>query len=65
MNNYLQLIAVYRANGDTRDASIIMAEIKADEAVLNSPPSPSDVVGTRVVNGEMFLIMGDGSKVKQ
>lgn len=53
--------------GDTRSRDVIAAEIVANyEATFPSvEPDASKVVGTKVINGETWFVMGNGSEVKK
>lgn len=55
----LQLVQIYRANGDQRSPDQIMAAVEADAAAL-VPPADTDAV-----IGGSSVIMPDGSTVRE
>jgi hypothetical protein len=65
----LSLAYQRQAQGDTRDLSVIIADIRAALATMQSPaPGPTDEIGfkSEVIKGVRteYKIMGDGSMVE-
>jgi hypothetical protein len=65
----LSLAYQRQAQGDGRDLSVIIAEIRDDLAAMQPPaPGPTDEIGfkSEVINGVRteYKIMGDGSMVE-
>ena len=67
--NILRLAYQRQADGDTRELSAIVADVRADLAALQPPaPGPNDEAGfkSELIGGvrKNYKIMGDGSQVE-